>query len=187
MSSNHPDLLYFDDQTKLGIEQAKKVKEHLSLRPYSATGRVVVMVSAHKLTTEAQNSLLKILEEPPEQALIVMAAEGPDNLLPTITSRCLITYLPKELSKEENVSLVPDIEALIKMNVDERFKFIEKLEQKEEFLRALAKYYRSQLKQDPQAVKIAKLILQAEEWQEAHVNIRAILEYLMLEIPTRKN
>jgi len=49
----------------LGVKDAKKVREHFHLKPYSAKGRVVVILQSDRLTLEAQNSLLKTLEEAP--------------------------------------------------------------------------------------------------------------------------
>src|SRR3989344_976762 len=69
---NHPDILYFLADSKLGIEQARKIKEHFSLKPYGAKGRAVILEDASNLTHEAQNALLKILEEPPTEALLIL-------------------------------------------------------------------------------------------------------------------
>jgi len=53
----------------LGIAEARKIKEHLSLKPYSAKGIVIILEDASVMTPEAQNALLKTLEELAKEAL----------------------------------------------------------------------------------------------------------------------
>lgn len=72
----------------VGIDLVRRVIEALSKHPFEGRRSVVVVVEAHLATTEAQNALLKILEEPPPSAAIVLVTEYPDRLLPTILSRC---------------------------------------------------------------------------------------------------
>lgn len=179
-SLNHPDLLYFEDAEKLGVGEAKKIKLHFSLKPYSAKSRTVALVSAHNFTLPAQNSLLKTLEELPDQALFYLGVDNLDSLIPTITSRCQIEILDIPQNPAKDFS--KEIEQLLTMNMEDRFKFIEKLEDKQEFLESLLEYFRQKMHQDPKLVKLTKQILQAEEWSKANVNIRAILEYLMLNL-----
>jgi DNA polymerase-3 subunit delta' len=66
----------------------------LGVKPYRQEKKIVLIAEAHVLTTEASNALLKILEEPPEYALILLVSDQED-LLPTIRSRCqLVRFLP---------------------------------------------------------------------------------------------
>lgn len=174
-SKSHPDLLYLPHDSKLGIEQARKIKEHFSLKPYSALGRVVVLEDASALTPEAQNALLKILEEPPHHALIILGASSDAKFLPTILSRCQIVRVQGIEDRIQGYE--KDIEKLISASIEERFEYIEKLKDREEFLHALI-----QLRSDPRSRTLRKL-LQAEQWASQNVNIRAILEYLMLVMP----
>lgn len=72
----------------IGIELVRGVTETLSKHPFEGKRTVVVLFEAHLATVEAQNALLKLLEEPPPSAAIVLVTEFPDRLLPTILSRC---------------------------------------------------------------------------------------------------
>jgi DNA polymerase-3 subunit delta' len=72
----------------IGIELVRRVIEALSKFPYEGRRSVVILFEAHLATTEAQNALLKLLEEPPSSAQIILVTEFPDRLLPTILSRC---------------------------------------------------------------------------------------------------
>jgi len=72
----------------IGIDLVRRVIEALSKRPFEGRRSVVVLFEAHLATTEAQNALLRLLEEPPSSATIILVTEFPDRLLPTILSRC---------------------------------------------------------------------------------------------------
>ena len=60
----------------------------LAMKPYEARYRVVIISDAHALNPEAGNSLLKVLEEPPDRTILVLTAYHLHDLLPTIASRC---------------------------------------------------------------------------------------------------
>lgn len=81
----------------IGIEQVRELSEFLKLKVPSgkAINRVCVVLSAQKMTHEAQNALLKNLEEPNDKTLIILCTSNLTSLLPTITSRCqklLVTF-----------------------------------------------------------------------------------------------
>ena len=177
---NHPDVLYFPSDSKLGILEARKIKMHFSLKPYSSKGRAVVMEDASSLTDQAQNALLKTLEELPDQGIIILGAASDTKLLPTVLSRCEIIRLSSTVHHLSSAKFADDIEMLLKSNVEQRFEYIEKLKERQEFLHAMVQYFHKKL---PDYKDFAKELLQAEEWAEANVNIRGILEYLMLKMP----
>lgn len=195
ISPNHPDLLYFPKDSKLGMEQARQIREFFSLKPYSGKGRAVVLEDAPSLTTEAQNALLKTLEEPPEEAILLLGASSDANFLPTILSRCEIVIIPTVSTKPTpGVKYVDtfgkDIEQLLNQDIGSRFEYIEKLKDKrarEDFLHAIVNYFHNTLVSHPSSgnVNFLKELITAEEWAEANVNIRGILEYLMLVMPAK--
>lgn len=191
---NHPDLLYFPSDSKLGVAQAKEIREFFSIKPYQAKGRVVVMEDAGKLTMEAQNALLKTLEEPPEEAILILGADSETNFLPTILSRCEIVTIrgtdlvARGLTTDEVYT--KDIANLLTQDIAERFEYIEKLKdqkKREAFLKALTVYFHQDLRSYSSGgnTDFLRELLQAEEWAETNVNIRGILEYLMLKMPSR--
>lgn len=181
----HPDLLYIDSSQKLGIEQARKIKEFFSLKPHSFKGKAVVLEDASKLTEEAQNSLLKTLEEMPGQSLFILAARSEADLLPTVLSRCQIIKVEAD---SQNQAATPgvEIEKLMQLDVAGRFEYIEKLKDRPQLLHELVAFFRNKMLENPQKNEFLKELLQAEEWAAQNVNIRAILEHLMLVIPARK-
>ncbi len=67
----------------------------LSMSPQASDRRVAIINDAHRMNQEGANSLLKTLEEPPAQALILLICDNPDSLLPTIRSRCqVVRFFP---------------------------------------------------------------------------------------------
>jgi len=101
-SEAHPDMLVIrratDDKTGemrkvIVVEDALKLGAFLRMTATHGGWRVVIVDEAHALNRNAQNAILKILEEPPSQALILMTATTPGALLPTIRSRCRIVQL----------------------------------------------------------------------------------------------
>ncbi len=70
------------------IEEVRQLQRDINLRPYEGRVKVFVIDNAHNLTPEAQNALLKTLEEPPKDSLIILISSKPALLFKTITSRC---------------------------------------------------------------------------------------------------
>lgn len=76
-----------DDSGSIGIDEIRRLKKFLSEKPVNAPRRSVIIDNAESLTSQAENSLLKITEEPPKNSLIMMIVANPDALLPTLVSR----------------------------------------------------------------------------------------------------
>lgn len=92
VSGGHPDLLVLEGDD-IKIEEARKVSEFLALTPAESNWRVVIIDCAEAMNRNAANALLKILEEPPSQAVLVLISHNPGQLLPTIRSRCRVLRL----------------------------------------------------------------------------------------------
>ena len=84
--SNHDHAA--DNSTRIRICQVRRLERVASLAPFASPRRVFIVDTADQLQTEAAHALLKTLEEPPGQVLILLLATDPDALLPTIRSRC---------------------------------------------------------------------------------------------------
>lgn len=91
-SDNHPDVRYIThEKESIGVEDIRKqIVGDASIRPYSSPYKIYIMPEAEKMTVQAQNALLKTLEEPPEYVVILLIAANADGLLPTIRSRCMM-------------------------------------------------------------------------------------------------
>ena len=65
----------------------------IMIKPYQGPYKVYIIPQADMMTPQAQNALLKTIEEPPEYAVIMLLTENADTLLPTINSRCVMLKL----------------------------------------------------------------------------------------------
>jgi hypothetical protein len=81
------------NDSSVKIEQIRSLRESLSLGSFSSVGERRLVVVNSKLRVDAQNALLKILEEPPEGVFFVLLAESSDFYLPTVSSRCQVVFL----------------------------------------------------------------------------------------------
>lgn len=87
-AGTHPDVhLLFDDGEPLKVEAVRALQQRLSQASVSPV-RLILLAAAERLTVPAANSLLKLLEEPPARTSIFLTSARPDELLPTIRSRC---------------------------------------------------------------------------------------------------
>jgi DNA polymerase-3 subunit delta' len=96
ISGNHPDVRIFDsDAQTIKIDEIRNIQRELALSPNEGQYRVVVLANFERATLSAANALLKTLEEPAAQALLILTAVDPGTLLPTVVSRCqLLTLRP---------------------------------------------------------------------------------------------
>ncbi len=102
MSGNHPDIIYSELDATTGalkIEEIRSVTGKIALKPYEARYRIAILRDFDHARPQAQDALLKTLEEPPSQALLILLAPSTESLLPTITSRSQVIHL-RPLSTE---------------------------------------------------------------------------------------
>jgi len=85
----HPDLQIIQNgQSQIKMEDIRGILRQANLRPYEGAVKVFIIDNAHKLNSEAANSLLKVLEEPPGDVLIILVTHKPQNIIKTVLSRC---------------------------------------------------------------------------------------------------
>lgn len=85
---SHPDFIYIEPlENEIQISQVRDLNWKLSLKPFSAPFKAVIVNEAHLMNQEAQNCFLKTLEEPRGRTVLILVSEYPDLLLPTIKSR----------------------------------------------------------------------------------------------------
>lgn len=88
-SGNHPDIIHVEpDGSIIKIGQIRSLCRTIGMRPYEARQRVAIISHAETMNPEAGNALLKVLEEPPDQTMLILIAAQTSDLLPTIVSRC---------------------------------------------------------------------------------------------------
>lgn len=85
----HPDVLLIEPEGQtIKVEQVREMQRDLAYRPYEGRRRVCILTAADHMAPNMSNILLKTLEEPPLHTLIILLANNPRLLLPTILSRC---------------------------------------------------------------------------------------------------
>ena len=101
-SGNHPDVIHVISEKKtLGVDEIRgQILETVDIKPYHYDKKIYIIHKAHTMTIQAQNALLKTLEEPPGYAVFLLLAESMDAFLPTILSRT-VTLKISPLSEEE--------------------------------------------------------------------------------------
>jgi len=107
-TGNHADIHILEplpDKRDISVDQIREFQRELNLRPYEAPRKASLIEPADRMNASSANSLLKTLEEPPGNAIIILLTENADTLLQTIRSRCqLIHFAP--LSPENIRSLL---------------------------------------------------------------------------------
>ena len=104
-SDNHPDFLLIEpDGNSIKIEQIRSLQKKIQEKPIISNHKVYIIDNADTMTQDAQNCLLKTLEEPPEFAKIILIGSSENSFLPTIKSRCMIlSFNPIEDNKIKEV------------------------------------------------------------------------------------
>lgn len=101
INGNHPDILYVehDKPNVISVDNIRQqINGDIVIKPYSGPYKIYIMDEAEKMNVQAQNALLKTLEEPPKYAVMFLLATRAEALLPTILSRCVVL----------NIKPVPD-------------------------------------------------------------------------------
>lgn len=92
-SNNNPDYLYIEpDGNNIKIEQIREMQKRVQEKPIISEKKVYIIDNADQMTQEAQNCLLKTLEEPPEFVTIILIGANENAFLSTIKSRCMIIH-----------------------------------------------------------------------------------------------
>jgi DNA polymerase-3 subunit delta' len=115
-SSQHPDVhIISEDEAQIKIESVRILQKNMSLRAYEGKYKVFIIDNAHTLTAEASNCLLKVLEEPAKNSLIILVSDKPNLFFKTVLSRCKIVKF-SALKRE-------DLEGILKRdyNIEDGF------------------------------------------------------------------
>jgi DNA polymerase-3 subunit gamma/tau len=119
MGNSSLDVLEMDAASNRGIDEIRDLRDKVNLAPVAGLMKVYIIDEVHMLTTEAFNALLKMLEEPPEHVVFVLATTEKHKVLPTIISRCqsfdfrrptIETLVEKlgEISDAEGIEVEPE-------------------------------------------------------------------------------
>lgn len=96
MNNNQPDIIKVKHEkpNTIGIDDIRaQVNNDISIKPYSSKYKIYIIADADMMTVQAQNAILKTIEEPPEYVIIMLLTENAETLLATIRSRCVMLKL----------------------------------------------------------------------------------------------
>lgn len=187
------DVSLIESGKAIGVGDIKILHEKIYLKPFRGKLKAVILKIEQGISLEAQNALLKILEEPPEDTIVILSASSIDLLLPTIHSRCKIIRLddkPQELSEKETYDFFNLLKSLLSSKIGARLKLAQDLaKNKEEVILWLEKIILA-LRKKVIKEKIQKQDLERlKSLQSTHkiisttnVNPRFILENLFLNL-----
>lgn len=103
--SNHPDVRIIEPlsgKKEISILQVREFERELNFRSFSGQRKIIIVDPATLMNLASQNALLKTLEEPPQDSLLILVAPSAGGLLPTVRSRCLrISFMPLARSEVE--------------------------------------------------------------------------------------
>ena len=92
LSGNHPDVIWVTHEKpgSIGVDDVRtQINDTVQIKPYSSGYKIYMIDEAEKMTVQAQNALLKTIEEPPAYAVIILMTTNQEAFLPTILSRCI--------------------------------------------------------------------------------------------------
>lgn len=92
LSGNHPDVIWVTHEkpASIGVDDIRlQINDTIQIKPYSSAYKIYIVDEAGKMTVQAQNALLKTIEEPPSYAILLLLTTNSEAFLPTILSRCI--------------------------------------------------------------------------------------------------
>ena len=113
LSGNHPDIIFVSHEKPnvIGVDDIRnQINGDVAIKPYSSPKKIYIMNEGEKMTVQAQNALLKTLEEPPEYAVIIILTTNLETLLPTILSRCVVLNMKPVKDEQIKSFLMKEME-----------------------------------------------------------------------------
>lgn len=178
----NPDIVKIDQNTGWGIDQIRNIKNIVIVPPVIYPKRAVLIFDSQNLNTESQNSLLKILEEPPIHTHFVLFTSNLNILLDTIKSRCQIIKLKSVGKKETNQGL--KISSHLNENLDYSQEISKDKQQLITLIQNQIKIFQQQLLSKP-SLDLAKKIQflhKSLAMIQSNVNPTSALDYFYLSI-----
>ena len=188
---NHPDVFVLEDDKSLGIDLIRQLKKSIFRKPFSLLQRLIIIKTAELLTLEAQNALLKILEEPPANNLFYLLAPDPNSLLPTIISRCRLLKLEQKwqisYAKKELDQALIKLQKITKASVGKKVALINELfpdpDEAVDFLQKVLLILKKRFINSPlRSGKQLNKTLAALKLVKSNINHRLVLEDLFIHL-----
>jgi len=202
--SDSPDIhiLNPEDKNSIGIEEIKELQQTMRFKPFQEGVQVGIILNAQKLTHQAQNSMLKTLEDSSETSIYILCVDNEKNLLPTIRSRGIILYPKREKGEEDEPPVdKSDIENVMETFFDlspiEQFNIIEEYSENKEnsltFINAIEETLREELELDikngnidssQRNLEFLKIVEKSREKISSNCNRKLTLEAMIMQLKT---
>jgi DNA polymerase-3 subunit delta' len=112
IEGSNPDFYQIETEgDNISIDEIRNMQNNILIKPLYSSRKVILIVDAEKLTVQAQNCLLKVLEEPPQYAVIILTASNYEALLGTIRSRVSKFNLSKYTPEEMREIIIPYVKS----------------------------------------------------------------------------
>lgn len=175
----------------MGIEDVRIIQKAILLKPFRGKTKAVIVDTYESITTEAQNALLKILEEPPTNTVIVIMTAKKELILPTIISRCKVIFLQEKetnLAEGELSKFSDALDILLNGKTGEKLKIAQDITKDKEdaalWLEKMAIFVKDNLTKENNNLKYLNFLKELQETYKAikstNVGQRTALENLFL-------
>ena len=181
-------ILVLEGKNEISIEQIRDLRKCLSLSPHSSPYKIAIIEDAEKMTSDAANALLKTLEEPRGNTVLILLTHIPSALPDTVLSRCeeirfnvvSLDKISKDFIKKEHIDI-------IEKSLNDKFKYVEKIYKDEARVFALLDswlfWFREKMKENAKYAKILKEIQRTKDLiSNTNINKRLALEVLAIEL-----
>ncbi len=110
LSGNNPDIRYITHEKPnvISVDEIRvQLNSDIAIKPYSRSRKIYIIDEAEKMNVQAQNAMLKTIEEPPEYAVIILLVTNPGIMLQTILSRCILLNI-RAVDRKKMIRLLTD-------------------------------------------------------------------------------
>ena len=187
----------YEDKSGIVIEQIRELQNKLSKKPYVAKKKVTVLFEVGSASLQTQNCLLKTLEEPPGNTILILTAQDTESVIPTIKSRCRVITLKNsevQYGAQNQEKWKTIFEEIISAGKGERLSWTNKnkeiFEDREEiigmldyFIERFRQHLLINLDEPPLVQAIEELLYFKKSISTVSVNVRIAVENLFLSLP----
>ncbi|KKQ18830.1 MAG: polymerase III, delta prime subunit protein [Berkelbacteria bacterium GW2011_GWA1_36_9] len=178
-----PDVLKLDENP-IKIDHVRALISWMYLKPHSSALKLAVLSGVENMTTQAANSLLKILEEPPTYAVLILQSARKEKILPTILSRCQVIRQVNNQNKTTPSNFL-ESSKIAQLSIKERFDYVAKIitdENLGEIINLWEEEIRSQLLSGEDTREKLKSIIKTRHLLFTNTSVKLLLENLLLEM-----
>lgn len=185
LNINKIDVSSLESEEPIKISQVRDFTKKLYIKPFNSNYKIAIIKNVDRITLEAANKLLKIVEEPPKDTIFILTSDKEKNILATIASRCQkikIFSLEGASASDESIDLIKKI---ISGNLREKFALANDVSQNENILKILDDwliYFRADMLQKSSALHNIKEINKSKKILKYNVSKKLLLENLFLEL-----